>query len=172
MADHFGTHVDAPSHVHSDGNSMEKIPLEDLLGDAVVIDVSDRRDNVPITADLLQSGLKKRGADLRPGDIALIRAWARGWLDEGFYECRGINGEATDWLIDHGVKAVGIDLATLDDRLDPIRPAHVRLLKRNIPIIENLANLDQIRASRFHFIGLPLRIRGLTGSPIRAIAIE
>jgi arylformamidase len=69
---------------------------------------------------------------------------------------------------------VGIDIATLDDLLpcDPARPAHVRLLKRNIPIMENFTNLESIRAPRFQFIGLPLKIRGLTASPIRAVAIE
>ena len=174
MIDHYGTHVDAPSHIHPDGMSVEGIPLEDMMGDAVLMDVSDRGDNVVITPALLEKALEKRGADLRPGDIALIRAWPRAWLADGFYECRGINGEATDWLIGRGVKCVGIDIATLDDLLpcDPTRPAHVRLLKRNIPIMENFTNLDRIRAPRFHFIGLPLKIRGLTASPIRAVAIE
>lgn len=174
MIDHYGTHVDAPSHIHPDGISVEKIPVEDLMGDAVLMDVSGRGVDQVITPSLLEQSLWKRGAELRPGDIALIRAWPRGWLEEGFYQCRGINGEATDWLIEHGVKAVGIDIATLDDLLpcDPTRPAHVRLLKRNIPIMENFANLEQIRAPRFRFIGLPLKIRGLTASPIRAVAIE
>jgi kynurenine formamidase len=174
MIDHYGTHVDAPSHIHPDGISVEKIPVEDLMGDAVLMDVSDRGVDQVITAGLLEQSLRKRGADLRPGDIALIRAWPRGWLEDGFYQCRGIDAGATDWLIEHGVKAVGIDIATLDDLLpcDPTRPAHVRLLKRNIPIMENFASLEQIRAPRFHFIGLPLKIRGLTASPIRAVAIE
>jgi kynurenine formamidase len=138
------------------------------------MDVSEREDDGAITPGILEAALKKRGAELRSGDIALIRAWPKAWLEEGFYQCRGINGEATDWLIDHGVKAVGIDIATLDDLLpcDPTRPAHVRLLKRNIPIMENFTNLERIRAPRFHFIGLPLKIRGLTASPIRAVAIE
>jgi kynurenine formamidase len=174
MIDHYGTHVDAPSHIHPDGVSVEKIPVEDLMGDAVLLDVSDRPADTVITPALLEAALKKRGTEMRPGDIALIRAWPKGWLEEGFYQCRGINGEATDWLIERGVKAVGIDIATLDDLLpcDPTRPAHVRLLKRNIPIMENFTNLEAIRAPRFHFIGLPLKIRGLTASPIRAVAIE
>jgi arylformamidase len=174
MIDHYGTHVDAPSHIHPDGISVEKIPVEDLMGDAVLLDVSGRGADEVITPTLLERSLEQRSAELRPGDIALIRAWPGGWLEDGFYQCRGINGEATDWLIERGVKAVGIDIATLDDLLpcDPTRPAHVRLLKRNIPIMENFVNLEQIRAPRFHFIGLPLKIRGLTASPIRAVAIE
>jgi len=174
MIDHYGTHVDAASHIHPDGASVEQIPVEDMMGDAVLMDVSDRGVDAVITPGLLEHALRKRGADLRPGDIALIRAWPKGWLEEGFYECRGINGEATDWLIERGVKAVGIDIATLDDLLpcDPTRPAHVRLLGRNIWIMENFVNLNEIRAPRFRFVGLPLRIRGLTASPIRAVAIE
>lgn len=174
MVDHYGTHVDAPSHIHSDGISLEQMQLESMMGEAVLIDVSDRPPDTAVTPALLAQGLTRRGDKIRGGDIVLIRAWPGKWLADGFYECRGITGEATDWLIEQGVKAVGIDLATLDDlmRCDPTRPAHVRLLKRNIPIMENIANLDHVRASRFQFFGLPLRIQGLTGSPIRAIAIE
>lgn len=174
MVDHFGTHVDAPSHIHEGAASIEALPLESMIGEAVVIDVSDRPADTVITPAHLQAALKRRGARLERGDIVLIRAWPGPWLADGFYQCRGIDGDATDWLIEQGAKAVGIDLATLDDLLerDPTRPAHVRLLRRNIPIMENIADLNMIRSPRVQFFGVPLRIEGLTGSPIRALAIE
>jgi len=174
LIDHYGTHVDAPTHYYPDGVSVESMPLESTMGPAVLFDVSDRGVDKPITAQLLQEVMERRRIPFEPSDIVLIRAWPKGWLEDGFYDCRGITGDATDWLIERGAKAVGIDIATLDDLIpcDPKRPAHVRLLGRNIPIFENVANLDRLTATHFHFQGLPLRIRGLTASPVRAIAIE
>jgi kynurenine formamidase len=67
---------------------------------------------------------------------------------------------------------MGIDLAYFEaDLSDMRRPVHMLVLGRGVPIIENLVNLDQIGRASFTFIGLPLRIKGATGSPIRAVAL-
>jgi kynurenine formamidase len=70
------------------------------------------------------------------------------------------------------VKAVGIDLSNADTTSDMSRPSHLQLLGNAIGIMENLVNLDQLSKKRFFFAGIPLKIKGLSGSPIRAIAIE
>lgn len=70
-----------------------------------------------------------------------------------------------------GIKALGCDLASPDDPKDLTRPVHMILLGQGILIMEHVAQLETLPASRFQFVGVPLRIRGATGSPIRAIAI-
>lgn len=79
--------------------------------------------------------------------------------------------EAADWVVARGVKALGCDLASPDDPKDLSRPVHMVLLGQGIPIMEHVAHLDALPRARFQFVGVPLRIRGATGSPIRAIAI-
>ena len=75
-------------------------------------------------------------------------------------------------MLDRGDKATGNNQASFEAGLsDMRRPVHMVVLGRGVPIIENLINLDQIGQPRFTFIGLPLRIRGATGSPIRAVAV-
>lgn len=174
MVDHMGTHIDAPSHFFQNGDALEKVSVESLLGWAYLFDVSARGPDTPVRAQDLIAAEKKNGSPMEPGEIALIRAWHGEWGAKGFYECRGMALDAVEWLVRKSPKAVGVDLATLDDLLpcDPTRPAHYQFLKRGLPIIEDLVNLDKVKTPRFQFMGLPLKIRGLTGSPIRAIAIE
>jgi kynurenine formamidase len=174
MVDHMGTHVDAPLHFFQEGDALEKVPVESLMGSAYFFDVSTRGKDTAVRAQDLIAAEKRNDIQMQPDDIALIRAWDGGWGEKGFYECRGMTRDAVEWLLTRRPKAVGIDLATLDDLMpcDPTRPAHYEFLKRKLPIIEDLVNLEQLRTPRFQFTGLPLKIRGLTGSPIRAIAIE
>ncbi len=75
-----------------------------------------------------------------------------------------------DWMIERKIKMVGTDLAGIDDPEDWTRAVHYRLLQLGMPIVENLINLDKIGKPRFEFNGLPMRIRGAMGSPIRALA--
>lgn len=86
--------------------------------------------------------------------------------------------DACEWLLEKRVKAVGVDHPNLEGRLareygNIEAPGHLLFLHpaREIPIIENLVNLPDIGRSRFHFIALPLKINGATGSPIRPVAI-
>ncbi len=170
LVDHFGTHVDAPYHFFPDGATTEQLPLEALCGPAVLLDCSARPLGEPVgVADL--EAAERAGSPLRAGDIALVRCFPGDLGEPGWAACRGLAEPAARWLADRRARAVGVDLGTADDHTDLRRPAHLLLLGRGIPIVENLANLGRIGDGRFVFIGLPLRLRQASGSPIRAVAL-
>jgi len=171
LVDHSGTHVDAPCHFYKGRESIEKTPLESLMGKAVLMDVSFKRTDEAVSPDHLNKALKNKRLSLKKGDIAIIRCWAGKREEESFMHCKGLSGGAASWLIDHKIKCVGVDLNSIDDMSDWARPAHMKFLGHNIPVIENLTNLDKIKKGRFVFIGFPLRIKEATGSPVRAVAL-
>jgi kynurenine formamidase len=171
FVDHVGTHVDAQKHFYPKGDTIESLPLDRMIGEAVLLDVSFRDLSGPVTAMHLQEGLRRSCEKLNGGDILLFRAWPLEWGVQGFNESRGLTSDAVDWILQKNIKMVGTDLAGIDDGEDWTRPAHCKLLKKGIPIVENLINLDKVGKSRFEFLALPLRLKGATGSPIRAVAV-
>jgi kynurenine formamidase len=171
FSDHIGTHVDAPFHFHPTGGTIESVPLERLIGPAVCLDFSAKAPEQPITPEMLEAAEQRAGVRVAEGDILLFRAWPGHHTDAGFMQCAGLNGAAVDWVVNRGVKALGCDLATPEDPKDLTRPVHVVLLAKGILILEHIANLETLPSPRFQFIGLPLRVRGASGSPIRAVGI-
>ncbi len=172
ISDHGGTHLDAPFHFFEQGETIDEVPLETTFGEAVLIDVSKRELNQPVTARMLQARLEETNTQVKRGDIVLIRAWPNEWNDPGFHHVAGLDISAAKWLRAQGVKSVGVDLANADTSSDMGRPSHLELLGNGIGIMENLTNLDKLSKTRFHFMGIPLKIKGLSGSPIRAVAVE
>jgi len=171
FSDHIGTHVDAPFHYFPEMGTIESVKPDQLIGSAVCLDLSTKRADQPITPEMLETAEHDAGVRVEHGDILLFRAWPGHHTDDGFFQCAGLNGAAADWAVARGIKVLGCDLATPDDPRDMTRPVHLALLGRGILIIEELGNLEQLPVSRFQFVGLPLKVRGATGSPIRAVAI-
>ncbi|MBP1776280.1 MAG: putative metal-dependent hydrolase [candidate division NC10 bacterium] len=186
MEDHTGTHVDATLHFYDGehrsprGKSIAEMPLEKLIGDAVLIDVSAKDRGEPVTRSLLEARAAEQGVEIRRGDIVLVRFWPKPWGEPmgEFLDARGLELDACEWLLEKGVKAVGVDHANLEGKLAKEfgnfdAPGHILFLHpaREIPIMENLVNLDRIGRSRFRFAALPLKMHGATGSPIRAVAM-
>jgi kynurenine formamidase len=171
FSDHIGTHVDSPYHFVPTAGTIESIPPDRLIGQAVCLDLSTKRPEEPITPELLESAEGRAGVRVERGDILLVRAWPGQHTDDGFFRCAGLNKAAAEWVTARGVTVLGCDLATPDDPRDMVRPVHLTLLGQGILIIEHLVNLDRLPGPRFQFVGLPLRIKGATGSPIRAVAI-
>jgi kynurenine formamidase len=115
---------------------------------------------------------------MRRGDIVLVRFWPDAWGGDAFLAARGLTKDACEWLLERGAKCVGVDHPNLEGRVAEELgnidcPGHVLLLHpdREIPIIENLVGLEHVQGKRFRFFGLPLKIDGATGSPIRAVAL-
>jgi len=173
MATHTGTHVDAPYHFSPNGVGISEVSLESLMGEAVVLDFSDSQGKELITASQIRAA-EKNSATIRGGDIVLLRTgWTR-FLGKPEYlsSYPGLSRDAAELFTAIGVKAVGVDSPNPDHPDDSSYPVHNTLLPNNILVIENLTNLSSIKQPRFRFIGLPLKLRGLSGSPIRAIAVE
>jgi len=180
---HGFTHVDAPLHFLPDGLPMEKVPLEQFMGEAVVVDLSHLGESEGVTADDLET----KGQHIKGGDIVLLRTdWplkcdymSRDFWAKSPYTTR----EACEWLVRRRVKTVGYDYPpdyVLRQRLfDPQykdkpeeNTTHHVFFKAGITVVEYLCNLHLIAQPRFQFIALPLCIEGAGGSPARAIAIE
>jgi arylformamidase len=184
MEDHTGTHVDASLHFYDGarrtprGRGVAELPLEKLYGDAVCLDVSAKPASEPVTAEMLAAAAEKQDIEVRRDDIVLIRFWSGTWGGDAFLAARGLAKDACEWLLQRGVKCVGVDHPNLEGRIaeelgNADCPGHVLLLHpdREIPIIENLVGLKALRGKRFRFFGLPLKMDGATGSPIRAVAL-
>ncbi|OAT79332.1 cyclase family protein [Desulfotomaculum copahuensis] len=172
MSDHGGTHVDAPFHFFANMATIEATPTEQLIGDAVVIDAADWVGDDGVTDKLLKKITFEQGIEIKDNDIVLIRTWKGPWGGDGFHEANGLALSGAQWLLDKGIKALGTDISILEkDNYDMGRPVHLYVLGKGIPIIENLVNLEKIDKKRFFFIGLPLKIKGASGSPIRAVGI-
>ncbi|WP_420393121.1 cyclase family protein [Acuticoccus sp.] len=179
---HGFTHMDAPRHFDADGGTTSDVPLEACAGPAVVVDVSAVGPDEPVTEALIAGA----GADVREGDIALIRsAWdTRASIDtaEFWTTAPYMTTEASRWLRARGVKGVGFDFPQdrcIRDLVTGARePAleenvtHVELLLRGVIMFEYLCNMAAIVAPRVEFFGLPLKVPDCDGAPIRAVAVE
>ena len=187
MEDHTGTHVDSTYHFYDGryrgprGKTIEELPLEKFAGEGVLIDLSFKAAADPVDRSLLVAASRDQGVDVRTGDVVLVRTWPKAWgtpMDE-FLGTRAFTADACDWLLERGVKMVGLDHPNLEGALherygNMESPGHLLLLhpSREVLIVENLVNLDAIQAPRFEFYALPLHIKGATGSPVRAVAVE
>lgn len=187
-AEHGGTHVDAPVHFAQGKWSVDQIPLQQMIGDASVVDVSAAASTQPdyqvSVADL--EGWEKSHGSLN-GTIVLIRTdYSKRWPDAAKYlgtaergegavpklHFPGVHPDAAKWLTaNRTVKAVGIDTASLDFGQSSLFETHRVLHERNIPGLENLANLDRLPARGATLVALPMKIKGGSGAPLRAIAL-
>jgi kynurenine formamidase len=184
-AEHGGTHLDAPVHFAEGKHATDQIPLDQLIGASVVVDVTsqvaEQGADYQITPQLLESA----GVDSFAGKIVLVRTgWGSRWPDRARYlgtgkigqaavaelHFPGIHPNAARWLRDRGVKAVGIDTPSIDFGQSQTFETHQLLFAANIPAFENVAHLDQLPATGAFVIALPMKIGGGSGGPLRIVA--
>lgn len=186
-AEHGGTHLDAPLHFAEGKQSTEQIPLEQLIGPAAVIDVSDRaakdRDYRLSREDVLS--FEKRHGRIAPGTIVLLRTgWSRHWPDRKKYLGDDTPGdasklsfpsfgeEAAKLLVGERKAAMlGVDTASIDYGRSKDFIVHRIAAAQNVGGLENLTNLDQLPATGATIIALPMKIEGGSGGPARVIAL-
>jgi kynurenine formamidase len=171
LNEHIGTHVDAPYHFLADGASLETFPLERFWGRAVLADVSDRDPSVPVGIESILGALDRNGESIREDDILVLRCWAGDVSDPGYLRASALEPEVGTWAAGLRLKALGIDLANVDNPGDRSFPVHIALLQAGVLIYESLVNLGDIRRARFQFIGFPLPICGASGGAVRAVAL-
>ena len=181
IGEHVGTHVDALCHYdpRPDSPCMAELPLDMFMTEAVCVDVSHVKPNTFITVADLTSGLQKGNLAIKKGDTFLYwqNYYARRHEPNWLHEFAGLNWEAAQWLADQGVINIGCECASIDNALampfdaNPAFPAHRTCRDRGMLNTENLANLEAVVGKRFLYIGFPLKLRGGTGCPIRAVAV-
>ena len=188
-AEHGGTHLDAPIHFAAGRHSVEQIPLEQLLGQAIVVDVSAACASNPDYQIGIADFQKWEGehGQLPPGVIVLLRTgYGKFWPDRRRYmgtdergagaiaklHFPGLHPEAARWLnANRSIKAIGLDTPSIDYGQSTLYESHRALFDKNIPAFENLANLDQLPLTDFQVIALPMKIKGGSGGPLRIVAL-
>jgi len=161
---HSGTHVDAPMHFIANGASIDKVPLERLIGPARVIEIAD--DVQAITANEL-SKHEWRGA---PRILFRTRSSIRGWMTSPLFhrDFAYIAPDAAQLLADANVQLVGIDYLSAEQFGAPAARTHQILLGKGIPIVEGLL-LTNAPGGNYDLIVLPMKVGGHEGAPARAV---
>jgi arylformamidase len=164
MGAHSGTHIDAPMHFVAGGASIDRVPLEPLIGPARVIDVPDGVQAID-AAELNRHHW--RGA---PRVLFRTRSSVRGWMRSPIFhrDFAYIAPDAAQLLADAGVQLVGIDYISAEQFGASAPLSHRILLGRGIPIVEGLL-LEGVRAGEYDLIVLPLKVAGHEGAPARAV---
>jgi kynurenine formamidase len=187
-AEHGGTHLDAPIHFAEGRWTTDQIPIQRLVGQAVVVDVqagADSSADYRVDNTAIAGWERKHGA-IPSGSIVLFRTgWARRWPDRAAYlgtsragaaavanlHFPGIDSATAQWLVNRNVKAVGIDTPSIDYGQSTSFPTHRVLFAANIPAFENVANLDRLPPRGSFVIALPMKIKGGSGGPLRIVAL-
>jgi kynurenine formamidase len=188
-AEHGGTHLDSPIHFARGGDKADEIPLRRLVGQAVVVDVSERaldnRDYLISRADL-RGWERENGRIPRQAIVLLRTGWDRFWPDAERYlgtaergeqavpklHFPGLSQEGARWLANRrDVKSVGIDTASIDYGQSTDFLAHRVLGAANVPVFENVARLGRLPDRGFAVVALPMKIEGGSGGPLRIMAV-
>ena len=161
LGTHTGTHVDAPKHFIDDGAGIDELALNLLIGRARVVEINKRG---PITAaDLAEAGLRE---DLR---VLFKTPNSALWNSDVFHEDYAHLTEAgARYLVEQGVKVVGIDYLSIEQFKKAGAPAHRTLLSNGIIIIEGL-NLADAEPGMYEMYCLPLLVTGGDGAPARVV---
>lgn len=175
LSEHCGTHSDGVSEFKPGGPTIDKMPLEHFWGSAICIDLSSVRYPAYIEARDLEEAVRKSGQEIRDGDIVLMytghhdRTYGTDMFQTDY---TGLSYDGAKWLAEQGVLNIGVDAPAIDQTPDDLRfSGHEVCGEFNITNTENLCNLDKVVNKRFLYIGLPLKIRDGSGSPIRAVAL-
>jgi kynurenine formamidase len=187
-AEHGGTHMDAPSHFAKNKHSVAEIKLSQLMGKAVIINVEDKAlpdDDYLITIGDIKNWEQQYGEIPQRAIVLFKTGYGKFWPDRLRYFGTSLTGgeaaldlhfpglaqDTAKWLIDNRhIKAVGIDTASIDYGQTKIYPTHQVLAANNIPIFENVANMDKLYSPFAEIIALPMKIEDGTGAPLRIIA--
>lgn len=188
-AEHGGTHVDAPVHFAKGKWTVDQIPLENLIGDAILVDVSANAEGQPDYAVTVEDFVRWETihGPIPDGRIVLVHTgWGERWPkrkrylgtdergEEALAKLRfpGLSPEAAHWLVDdRNVHAVGLDTPSIDPGRSTTFEAHQILFAANVPAFENLARLDRLPPTGFDVVALPMKIRGGSGAPLRIVAL-
>lgn len=161
----IGTYPDSPRHRWPDGRDIAGLRLDEVVLEGVRVDVSAPQRGEPVGPAQVEL----------PEDIGgkavLIRfGWDRFWGTDDYEAWPYIDRRLIATLIERGAKLVGVDAFDIDSAKDPERPAHSEFLKRDILVVENLANLGALPSSGFRFFAVPIKAVGAAAMTVRAFA--
>lgn len=165
---HTGTHLDAPAHIFPGSAALDGLPAGHFYGRATVLDFTGIHRPAIGPADMEPH----RQAVERNDFVILYTGWSRLWGRTEYFEGYPVlSPKGAEWISGFKLKGLGVDAISVDAVGEAEFPVHKILLRRNIIVIENLTNLDELPGKHFTFCCLPLKIEGADGSPVRAVAI-
>ena len=187
-AEHGGTHLDSPVHFAKGRYTVDQIPLQQLMGAAVIIDVTSQCATNPdyqiSVADF--QNWERRNGRIAAGTIVFLRTgYGKYYPDRKKYlgteergagavaklHFPGLDPAAARWLTQNrAIKAIGLDTPSIDYGQSTLFESHRTLFEKNIPAFENVANLDRLPLKGFSVIALPMLIKGGSGGPLRIVA--
>lgn len=183
--EHGGTHIDSPSHFKEGGIPTDEIPLTQLMGPAVRIDISNQsaiNSDYRLSVDDVKAYESEFGRIPDGAIILVFSDWGKFYPNRTEYVGNNesdvsnlhfptVHPDAASFLVnERDIKAIGIDTCSPDNPSVFALETHVILAEANIVIIENVANLDLLPPTGANIIGLPLKIEGGSGGPIRMFA--
>jgi arylformamidase len=164
---HSGTHVDAPGHFFENGSTVEHLPLDILIGRTWVAEV--------LTADVITPELLEN-LEIPSGTTRLLFKTKNSslWADPRHAfkaDFVALSTDAAVWIVDRGIRLVGIDYLSIQMFDDPEPLTHRTLLKAGVIIVEGI-NLQDVRPGSYRLVCLPLKLAGSDGAPSRAVLVE
>ena len=186
--EHGGTHIDAPIHFAKNALTVDQIPLEQLIGFGIAVDVSKNCKNNPdyqVKIDDFINWESQNGEIPHQMIVLLNTGYGSIWPDRHQYlgtEKRGVDAltelrfpglapESAKWLISNKkIKAIGIDTQSIDYGRSQLFETHQILCSHNIPFFENVTNVDKLPPKGFSVIALPMKIKGGSGAPLRLVS--
>jgi arylformamidase len=164
MGSHTGTHIDAPFHMIDDGKRLHEFPLETLAGKATVFEIPGARALSRAELETLNwNGVER---------VLFKTENSRHWQDGAFFEnFVYLDPTGAEFLVERGLRLVGIDYLSIDKFKSESHPSHFVLLKKNIPILEGL-NLSAVPPGEYTLIALPLNLQDADGAPARVILMN
>jgi len=187
--EHGGTHIDAPKHFAISSHTVDQIPIEQLMGNAIVLDVTKQseanRDYQVTVADF--TVWESQHGPIPNGAIILLRTgFAKLWPDRVKYmgtdergaaavaklHFPGLHPDTARWLTtNRSIKAIGLDTPSIDYGQSTLFESHQVLFAKNIPAFENVGDMSELPAKDFLVIALPMKIGGGSGGPLRIVAV-
>jgi len=162
MSNHTGTHLDVPYHYLDNGARVDEVELDTFYGPAALIDLGPG-------AVIDVKALELHAEVFQPGARVLYRTgWGSRFGDDDFFHgFPSLTPDAARWIAGRGIGLLGMDTPSPSEES---RETHLALLGAGIILVESLANLEQL-PPRFTLSCLPLKLTGLDGSPVRAVAV-
>lgn len=163
LMDHVGTHIEVPLHCLREGADLAQVPVSQLVGDAVILDLRQVKAKGGVTLKQVQDAAEASGG-ISGGDIVFGQMGVTTYFGTA----------ALEWLVEQGMKLMGVDSGGVELSHDTTHANvnHLLLFRAGIPLIENLAHLDQLTQKRVRVYALPVPVKGLDAFPLRVIAIE
>ncbi|MFQ6042489.1 MAG: cyclase family protein [Candidatus Poribacteria bacterium] len=173
MVSHIGTHIEVPYHCSEDGTDLADVPLESLIGEAVILDLTkEAKSGEAITLQQMQEAAQTAGG-VKSGDIVFVHlGWDKYYGTDAYGNGPMFSLPAMQWLVEQGMKLMGVDCSGVIIPNVNHRDGHMVLFDHEICLIENLTNLNKLTQSRVEVFALPIGVKKLESFPLRVIALE